>query len=120
MNLYSMRIYGKWYKTKSFRSINKTNEFLADNQDFGLLTERKSFDGNPVYIVARLSDLGSDLLTVTFESEDVGFCQRYYRADCGRLFAMVDGQLHTCNDDAWREPCTSVKHEFFNILEKDT
>lgn len=46
---------------------------------------------------------------------DAGFCKRFYRAACGRLFVLIPDGLFTCNDDAWREPCSSVKREFFNL-----
>ena len=121
VQLYSVRLDAgdgaKWYKTKMFRTVKETNEFLSKELDFGLIAELINYDGNPVYVVARKDDKGLDRLTVKFDFEDVGFCQRYYRAECGRLFVEVDGRLHTCNDDAWKEPCTPVDESLFNIVE---
>ncbi len=121
INLYSIRINAgmgaRWYKVKTFKTIEKTNEFLEKHEDFGLLAELKTINDKPVYAVARNDDKGTSKLKLTFDYEDTGFCQRYYRADCGRLFVIVGGQLHTCNDDAWREPCTPVNNDYFEFNE---
>lgn len=110
---------GKWYKVKTFLKLEECNEFLEENKNFGLLAEKKGYKGNPVYITAQNDDKGAEKLNIYFESEDTGFCQRYYKADCGRLFVIVDGALHTCQDDAWREPCSPVKEELFIINESE-
>lgn len=119
LKLYSMRFdagFGsKWYKVKTFRTEKDTNEFLEQYPDFGFIKELKTYDDKPVYAVAHKDDKGVDVLTVKFDYEDTGFCRTYYRAECGRLFVVVDGMLHTCNDDAWREPCTPVDETLFNI-----
>lgn len=119
MKLSSMRIdagFGsKWYKIKAFKKINECNDFLEKNSDFGLLKESVDYQDNPVYIIARNDDMGTDVLDLEYAGEDVGFCKIFYRADCGRLFAYVDGTLHTCNDDAWREPIAPVNHDYFNF-----
>ena len=121
LKLYSTRIDAglgaKWYKVKTFKTVKETNEFLKKYPDFGFLKELKTYDDKPVYAVVKKDDFGVDILTVTFDFEDAGFCQRYYRAECGRLFVVVDGRLHTCNDDAWKEPCTPVDESLFNIVE---
>lgn len=120
LKLYSMRLDAgmgtKWYQIKTFKTEKETNEFLENNPDFGFLKELKTYDDEPVYAVARNSDKGKDILTVKFDFEDTGFCQRYYRAECGRLFVVVDGKLHTCNDDAWKEPCTPVDETLFEMV----
>ena len=115
IKLRSTRLDGKWYEVKTFTSLRECNEFLGSNEDFGLLCVKKNHIGEPVYVVAKNNDKGVDKLVVTFESEDTGFCQRYYRANCGRLFVVVDNALHTCNDDAWREPDSPVNEEIFII-----
>lgn len=113
MKLYSIRIDAgsgaKWYKIKAFTSVDKCNEFLQENEDFGLLTNK------PVYAVARNDDTGIDVLPLEYEGKDPGYCKTFFKAECGRLFVLVDGQLHTCLDDAWREANTPVKHEYFKF-----
>lgn len=113
MQLTNFRINKLWYKIKSFKTLDDCNSFLEQNPDFGLLAERKTYDDKPVYVVARNDDKGQEKLNLYFESEDTGFCVQYLKVDCGRLFALIETGLHTCNDDAWREPCTPVDENLF-------
>lgn len=121
LKLYSTRLDAglgpMWYKIKTFKTEQATNDFLEENKDFGFIHELKTYDGNPLYAVARNDDKGTAVLKIKFEYEDSGFCQRYYRAECGRLFVVVDGQLHTCNDDDWREARSPVNEDLFEIIE---
>lgn len=115
MKLTSRRFNGKWYKTAYFSDHSECSACLEANSEYGLLLETVDNSGDPIYIIARTDDLGTDKLDIRFESEDSGFCKRFYRSACGRLFVLIPDGLFTCNDDAWREACSPVRREFFTI-----
>ena len=120
LKLRSYRHNGRWYKVTSFKEIDKLNQFLEQSPDYGLLAEKQTYDGQPVYIAAKTSDKGQEKLALFFESEDTGYCAKYYKAECGRLFVLIPDGLHTCQDDAWREPCNSVEADLFTLHETQT
>lgn len=108
-----------WFSGKLFSSIEDANNFLKENSDFGLLTERPSRDKSKLfYIVARNEDKGSPVLDLYYDGEDSGFCQTYYRSKNGSLYVKIPHGLYTCNDDDWREPDCPVREELFKLIER--
>jgi len=105
-----------WFKGAIFWDIDECNKFIGENKGFALLVERKNWKDEPYYIVAHEDDKGKEKLDLHFESEDTGFCKKFYKSECGFLYVLTPDGLHTCANDSWREADTPVNQNYFNLI----